>query len=217
MNPPEYVREAIKARKWAFACDYIRLYALYSEGGIYLDSDVYLRESLDRFLDNRFFSAIETFPESDQTVLSTEGYPFGIQVQAAILGSEKGHPYVADCLDYYKEHHFIDADGNVKMNMIAPIVYVTVAQKYGMKPMNCEQTLAEGIHLYTTDLFGAHTGMICKKTVAVHCCLSSWKKNDEKVAAIQKFYDLIRETCYFLHIPSNRLFMRLQWGIGKKI
>ena len=38
-SAPVYVQEAVKARKWAFAADYIRMYALYTEGGIYLDSD----------------------------------------------------------------------------------------------------------------------------------------------------------------------------------
>lgn len=37
---PNYVQEAFKQRKWAFVADYIRMYALYHEGGIYLDSDV---------------------------------------------------------------------------------------------------------------------------------------------------------------------------------
>ena len=35
-SAPVYVQEAVKARKWAFAADYIRMYALYTEGGIYL-------------------------------------------------------------------------------------------------------------------------------------------------------------------------------------
>ncbi|MEN7470513.1 glycosyltransferase family 32 protein, partial [Providencia stuartii] len=40
-----YVNEAIKNKKWAFASDYIRLYALYNYGGIYLDSDVEVTQS----------------------------------------------------------------------------------------------------------------------------------------------------------------------------
>ena len=36
-NSVPYVRDAMKAKKYAFAADYIRLYALYTEGGIYLD------------------------------------------------------------------------------------------------------------------------------------------------------------------------------------
>ena len=44
-----YVREALQCRKWAFAADVIRLYALYKWGGIYMDSDVIVKKSLDDF------------------------------------------------------------------------------------------------------------------------------------------------------------------------
>ena len=37
---PIYVRDAYKMRKFAFVSDYVRLYALYHEGGVYLDTDV---------------------------------------------------------------------------------------------------------------------------------------------------------------------------------
>lgn len=33
-----YVREALQCRKWAFAADVIRLYALYKWGGIYINT-----------------------------------------------------------------------------------------------------------------------------------------------------------------------------------
>ena len=58
-----FVAEACKMRKWAFACDYIRVYALYTEGGIYMDSDVFVRDSLDFCLVNRAFSAVECYPD----------------------------------------------------------------------------------------------------------------------------------------------------------
>ena len=50
-----FVNEAYSAKKWAFASDYIRLYALYKEGGIYLDADVFVRKPFDRFLIYNFF------------------------------------------------------------------------------------------------------------------------------------------------------------------
>lgn len=37
-----YVKEAISVRKWAFAADVIRLWAVYHEGGVYMDSDIYI-------------------------------------------------------------------------------------------------------------------------------------------------------------------------------
>ena len=54
-----YFREALQLKKWAFATDYLRLWVLYHEGGVYLDSDVLIERNIDEFLDNQFFSFIE--------------------------------------------------------------------------------------------------------------------------------------------------------------
>ena len=53
---PLFVQQAVAARKWAFACDYLRLAILYEHGGIYLDSDVFLKKDISAFLDAPFFS-----------------------------------------------------------------------------------------------------------------------------------------------------------------
>ena len=45
-----FVKEAYEEKKWAFVTDYVRLYALYTEGGIYLDSDIELLKNLDDLL-----------------------------------------------------------------------------------------------------------------------------------------------------------------------
>ena len=47
---PDFVREAYTEKKWAFVSDYLRLYLLFNHGGIYLDSDVYLKKPLDILL-----------------------------------------------------------------------------------------------------------------------------------------------------------------------
>lgn len=35
-----WTKEAIQKKKWSLALDYIRHYAIYTEGGIYMDTDV---------------------------------------------------------------------------------------------------------------------------------------------------------------------------------
>src|SRR5690606_4052586 len=50
-----WVHEAYKEKKYAFAADYIRFYALYQMGGIYLDADVEVFKSFDALLANRSF------------------------------------------------------------------------------------------------------------------------------------------------------------------
>ena len=114
-----FVEEACKMKKWAFASDYIRAYALYTEGGIYLDSDVFVKKKFDQFLDYDFFTSVR-FNSSvirDRNTLGllnddgSSRIPFtrkpGFGIQAAVLGSIKGYPYLAECLEYYSDKHFI--------------------------------------------------------------------------------------------------------------
>ena len=55
-NINDYVKEAYENKKWAFITDYVRLYAMYNYGGIYMDTDVEVLKSLDCFLIHPAFS-----------------------------------------------------------------------------------------------------------------------------------------------------------------
>lgn len=188
VNSVPFVKEAVAARKWAFACDYIRCYALYTEGGLYFDSDVLVRKNMDFVLQNRAFSAIESYPqlleEIERAGLIDENGSkrdpnsciHGLQIQAAILGAEKGHPFFKDCLDYYRSIHFnVGADGIPREEIISPIIMAGIAERYGFKYINKEQQLAEGFKLYSTDLFCPQPWMMLPEAVAVHCCNASWR------------------------------------------
>lgn len=102
-----YVNEAYTARKFAFVADYVRLYALYNEGGIYMDSDVEVVKPIDEFLRFPAFTGFET----------TGGCITGI------MGSEVRGQWVKDLLDEYQDRRFVNLDGtfnlttNVKYTM----------------------------------------------------------------------------------------------------
>lgn len=183
-----YAREAFKARKWAFAADYIRVYALYTEGGVYLDSDVYVRKNMDFVLGNRAFSAIEYSPIYAEGVYQSKRVDsagnkkdpldkiHGIQIQAAILGAEKGHPFFKDCLDYYDSATFkVGSDGIPEECDISPIIMAGIAEKYGFKYLDLEQDLEEGFKLYPSKIFSSEVWLATKESVAVHCCSASWR------------------------------------------
>lgn len=51
INLCDYVRQAYDEGKWAFVSDVARLWIIYNEGGIYLDTDVELHKNLDELLD----------------------------------------------------------------------------------------------------------------------------------------------------------------------
>ena len=61
-NPMEhpFVVSAYRAEKYAFVADYVRFWALYYVGGIYLDTDMYVVRSFDVLLETEFFCGWET-------------------------------------------------------------------------------------------------------------------------------------------------------------
>ena len=54
-----YAKEAYERRKYAFVSDYLRLYILFSRGGVYMDTDVKVLKKLDRFLRHGAFTCFE--------------------------------------------------------------------------------------------------------------------------------------------------------------
>lgn len=76
--------DAYEKGKWAYCSDVARFWVLYNEGGIYLDTDVEVYQSLDEFLDKAFIGF------EDIHYLST-----------AVIGAEKNNPVVKLILDYY--------------------------------------------------------------------------------------------------------------------
>lgn len=90
-----FVKEAYAARKFAFVTDYVRLWALVKEGGIYMDTDVEVLKPLDEFLHHPAFSGFE----------SAEVVPTGI------MASEKGGAWATKQLAHYDGKHFLKEDG----------------------------------------------------------------------------------------------------------
>lgn len=76
LNLFPFVEDAVKAKKWAFVSDVIRLYALASEGGIYMDTDVELLKPLTPFLAHHAFTGYERDSNKLQTAI------FGAEMQA---------------------------------------------------------------------------------------------------------------------------------------
>ena len=85
INYNDFTRQSYEKKMYAFTSDVVRLYALYTEGGIYLDTDVLLYKPLDEFLTDEGFTGFED-----------TNYPV-----TAVMGAEKGNPVIKLMLDYY--------------------------------------------------------------------------------------------------------------------
>jgi len=58
-----FIEEALKSKKYAFAADVVRVYAVYKYGGIYMDSDIFVRKRFDNYLNHRTVLFREYYPE----------------------------------------------------------------------------------------------------------------------------------------------------------
>lgn len=168
LNSNEYVKEAYQAKKFAFVTDYVRLYVLYTEGGIYMDTDVEVLKNLDQFLVHHAFSGFET----DRLV------PTGI------MASEKNGIWAKENLDYYTQRHFILKNGHLDMTTNVTIITKYMISK-GLKQNNTYQDFPDLITLYPKDYFcpkSHDTGKITctENTYTIHHFASSWYGPREK-------------------------------------
>lgn len=161
-----FVEQALAARKWAFAADVVRFYAVYKYGGIYMDSDIFLYRRFDDLLNNQDFT---TFNEKNHP----KRIKFGLQ--AAFFWGEKGNSFCKDMVDYYSARNFTNADGTFD-ETISPLVMLEIAKQYGYKNEDTEQHV-KGLNVYPTYLLSpTKSYKRHKDAIGVHRIYGSWRK-----------------------------------------
>ncbi len=94
INYNDFTRKAYEEGKWAYVSDVARLWILYNYGGIYMDTDVEVYQSLDDFLEEDGFTGFES-----------KYYPV-----CATMGCVKNNPVIGMMLEYYNCKDFIKYD-----------------------------------------------------------------------------------------------------------
>lgn len=178
-----FVKEAYDSKKYAFVADYVRLWALYHYGGIYMDSDVELLRPLDEhFLEHEAFSGFEK-----------EKNPL-----TGIMGAVQGFDLFGKALDYYKDRHFIMEDGTFDMTTNVTIFRDDLTKR-GLL-LNNQFQVIDGFALYPSDWFcplDDSTGILHKteNTYTIHWFSKSWwdKKSVRKYKRIKLLFHLLGE------------------------
>jgi len=135
-----YIDEALSAKKWAFAADAVRFYAVYKEGGVYMDSDIFIHKRFDTIIPQKGFATFNECTKPDQK-------EFGLQ--AAFFMGEKGNSFCKEVFNDYNGRHFIKEDGSFDQT-ISPYVMGRIAKTKGFVCEDKEQRLSEDIIIYPT-------------------------------------------------------------------
>jgi uncharacterized protein (DUF1919 family) len=165
----KWVDQAFDSHKYAFAADYIRLYALYHYGGIYLDSDVEVLKSFDDLLDLPYFMGKEPTPSG---------------IEAAVLGVEKGNSLIKDMLDSYEGKNFILSPGKYDIRPIPFKFRACIESQYSYNPIEnkCDFIYDESIiNVFPVDFFSPKDCNtleihVTERTYCIHHFSGSWLK-----------------------------------------
>ncbi len=167
----KWAAQALERKAYAFAADYVRFYALYHDGGIYLDSDVEVIKNFDRLLNRQFFFGFEYM-----------GTP-----EAAVAGAVKGQDWIKNCMRWYEEHEFVNSDGS-ENRIIAPLILQRGFEKKYHKKLvdNGNIIRIDGGSVYPYDYFSpknVYTGKVktTKNTYCIHHFNSSWLKKNVRI------------------------------------
>ncbi|MDF2883286.1 MAG: glycosyl transferase [Clostridiaceae bacterium] len=165
-----YARQAYDAGKFAFVTDYVRLKVLYSEGGIYFDTDVEMIQPFsDLILQHGFIGLEEKF-----TVCS------------AVIGVPIREAWVKELLDVYDKRNFLIEDEKMDMTPNSSTIYNYLIDKYGgleMENNDCIH-LSSSLSIYSKEYFSPKdfvSGKIhcTNKTFTIHHFEGTWKSRKE--------------------------------------
>ena len=164
VNSVPYVKEAYEARKFAFVTDYVRLWALEREGGVYMDTDVEILRPLDDLMHLPAFTGYEA---------SMANAPV-----TGLMASAAHGVWVTEQLAYYdNDRHFRLEDGTLDMTPNTRTI-ADIMVKSGFIIDGNYRVYKDDMHVFPVDYFCPLTSTrvlkLTKNTYCIHHFAGSW-------------------------------------------
>lgn len=179
-----FVKNAYTEKRWAFVSDYVRLKAIYTYGGIYMDTDMLLLKPLNFFLKNDCFFVAEHEKS----------------IGVGIFGAVKNNNFIKLCMDSYY-------DDTVVIRPIPAIVSTHFLNKYQLERKFKETIVLDDIVIYEpnyfyalpyTKLFDIHyyKKYLTSNSYGVHLWHGSWHSYNELILLRRKeYYSAFLQIC----------------------
>ena len=163
INTVRFTAQVAGIQKWGFIVDYIRAWAVFNFGGVYLDTDVELLKPLDDLLDgNVCFAGFE-----DMEYVNP----------GSIFAGEKNCAIAKEVMDHYSNYD-IYSGGSGENLIPSPRIFTNILLKYGLVKNNSYQELG-AFTAYPSDYFSPKsftdgTLNITENTYSIHHYDGSW-------------------------------------------
>jgi mannosyltransferase OCH1-like enzyme len=165
-----YMKLALEYRKWANLSNYVRLHAVYEEGGIYLDTDVQVIKSFTPLLNDSCFLGL-------QIEKTTEINSFN----NAIFGAVPKHLFI----NKMKEALPALYDGKETAYLSSPHITTYLLNKEGYSGL--QQEKVKDIQVYPREYFYPYSWLekysedcITENTYAIHFWSGTWSFQETK-------------------------------------
>lgn len=182
-----------KYKLWAFMSDYLRLWVLYNEGGIYMDTDVQVLKSFDSLLQKKMFM----------------GYELNDYIGTGIIGAEKGNPLVKELLDFYENQIW-------KVSFYQnPLIFSSVLKRKPSLYKYCEIMERDYFSPYDPYKDYSHEIVQTDKTYTIHWFNANWGMtrkgyvflNTKQYHGLRKFFEILRKNIgYELRVKGLKPF-----------
>ena len=190
----KFIDDALEAKKWAFAADAVRFYAVWKEGGVYMDSDIFLYRRFDDVMSlNKFVTVNERIRPNDEK--------FGLQ--AAFFLGEAGNEFCKKMVEMYRNLDFAETlalmhDNEKSQTVISPYRMLSVAYEFGYEMKDEVQQLGDVTILPTEYLLpNMNKWRRTECSIGVHRADGSWRNRKlgrriekalKRYAEITKYY-----------------------------
>ena len=169
-----WVEQACAVKKWPPASDFIRLYALYNYGGIYLDSDVEVIKNFDSLLHLPYFICRE----------SKNDVP-----EAAVIGAQSKLEWVKQSMHFFGNSEFAP-EKLYNDNFLAPLVLKNTIKEMGLSEKKIDSIPEfyendKDFYVFSSDFFSPLNNLnlnleTTKSTFAIHWFTGTWESPYQK-------------------------------------
>lgn len=181
----QYVKEAYQAKKYAFVSDYARLYALYTYGGIYLDTDVEVLKSFDDLLEN---DGLFGFEEKNF-------------VATSFMATCPKNALIKEFLDTYSNRIFKNSDGTVDTTTNVDVLTKMLYSK-GLILDNKKQEI-DGNLIFPKEYFSPYDYIksinnSTKNSYCIHWYDVSWLPLNKRIikTIAKPFHRILGDDCF---------------------
>ncbi|MCA1838603.1 MAG: hypothetical protein LC674_07680, partial [Actinobacteria bacterium] len=169
-----YCRAAYARKSWAKLSNYLRLHALYTEGGIYLDTDVEVLKNFAPLLHHKCFLGFQQKEEQADWVAN------------GVVGARPGHQFIRWCMELTEELFAVTGEFYRSPTVTTKVLKEMGLRKYRLQEIQ-EVVIYPIEYFYPYPWFGRFSPSCIKEnTYCIHHWEGSWMKGRRQALSLPR-------------------------------